>query len=328
MLPLKLCTKVGQRVSSCFLSATGRQARNVFNGHCCSWLPIQDQSYVLISKGVIGRQLHSGINRWLVPDANIQNLSHLPGDALERVPPLSCLETQTIIRHGSTSGMSGSKTPVLGDVFSDENKERVMSCLSSKRTLRRFYTKDVKQRGAVLVPLCSVNREPCILFTLRTRTLKDHSGEVSFPGGKMDQSDGDVTYTALRELEEELGVSADSVEVWGNLSPVGREKITVVPVVGYLGEIDIHSLKYNPDEVSEVFVMTLSHLCSPASQAYTTFEPHSYSGQPTATLPVFVGGEHRVWGLTAYILDVALQAIVPEHYRSLVSQVKKEQAIS
>ncbi|XP_041480467.1 nucleoside diphosphate-linked moiety X motif 8-like isoform X2 [Lytechinus variegatus] len=231
-------------------------------------------------------------------------------------------------RLGSTSGMSGARIPSLGDVFSEENKERVMSSLSSKRTLRRFYTKDVKQRGAVVVPLCSVNREPCILFTLRTRTLKDHSGEVSFPGGKMDPTDGDVCHTALRELQEELGVDPSMVEVWGNLSPVGRERITVVPVIGYLGEIDVKSLKYNPDEVSSVFVMTLSHLCSPASQAYTVYEPHQYSGQPMAALPVFLGGEHRVWGLTAYILDLALQAIVPDHYRSLISQVKKEQATS
>nr|XP_054768547.1 mitochondrial coenzyme A diphosphatase NUDT8-like [Lytechinus pictus] len=231
-------------------------------------------------------------------------------------------------RLGSTSGMSGARIPSLGDVFSEENKERVMSSLSSKRTLRRFYTKDVKQRGAVVVPLCSVNREPCILFTLRTRTLKDHSGEVSFPGGKMDPTDGDVCHTALRELQEELGVDPSMVEVWGNLSPVGRERITVVPVIGYLGEIDVNSLKYNPDEVSSVFVMTLSHLCSPASQAYTVYEPHEYSGQPMAALPVFLGGEHRVWGLTAYILDLALQAIVPDHYQSLISQVKKEQATS
>ena len=78
-------------------------------------------------------------------------------------------------------------------------------------------------------------------------------------------------------------------------------------------------------QVAAVFVMTLSHLCSPASQAYTVYEPHEPSGTSVATLPVFVGGEHRVWGLTAHILDQALLAIVPDHYRSLVAQVKKEQ---
>ncbi|XP_072174987.1 nudix hydrolase 3-like [Diadema setosum] len=242
--------------------------------------------------------------------------------------------------HGMAMGMTGSKSLTLLDAFSAENRERVMTHLSSKRTLRRFYTKDVRQRGAVLVPLCSINREPAILFTLRTRTLREHSGEVSFPGGKMDPSDGNVCFTALREMQEELGVDPDTVEVWGHLSPVGREvmyfmscvlgvkTLTVVPVIGYLGEIDIETLKLNPEEVSSVFVMTLSHLCSRASQAYTTFEPHKPSGAPTAILPVFVGGEHRVWGLTAYILDIALQAIVPDHYSSLIAEVKKEQMAS
>lgn len=46
---------------------------------------------------------------------------------------------------------------------------------------------------------------------------------LSFPGGKMDPTDGDVCYTALRELQEELGISPETVEVWGNLAPVGRE---------------------------------------------------------------------------------------------------------
>lgn len=147
---------------------------------------LQRQSSIIFTRN---SPVSHAANRKILPDCH---LSHPPvhsvvqrlcgpsityGDVVELLKT-GVSDTQPA-RLGSTSGMSGAKTPSLGDAFSDENKERVMSSLSSKlRTLRRFYTKDVKQRGAVVVPLCSVNGEPCILFTLRTRTLKDHSGEV------------------------------------------------------------------------------------------------------------------------------------------------------
>jgi len=70
---------------------------------------------------------------------------------------------------------------------------------------------------AVLVRLAP---EPTATLALRASTLRDHAGEVGFPGGKRDPSDPDLVYTALRELEEEVAIGAAEVEVLGALSPV------------------------------------------------------------------------------------------------------------
>ncbi|KAH6915848.1 hypothetical protein BKA70DRAFT_1092938 [Coprinopsis sp. MPI-PUGE-AT-0042] len=73
--------------------------------------------------------------------------------------------------------------------------------------------------AAVLIPLCNVDNEPSIIFELRSRTLRSHSGEVSFPGGRVDDSDPSYEYTALRETHEELGIDPRRVESLGTFGP-------------------------------------------------------------------------------------------------------------
>jgi len=72
----------------------------------------------------------------------------------------------------------------------------------------------VTQKAAVLVPLVDISDTPHLLFTRRSLSLSSHSGQVSFPGGKQDPDDVDLVSTALRETEEELGISSSDVDVW------------------------------------------------------------------------------------------------------------------
>ncbi len=91
--------------------------------------------------------------------------------------------------------------------------------------------------AAVVVPI-QLQPEPAVILVLRGSHLKDHGGEVGFPGGKPDPGDADLAATALRELEEEVGVSASDVELLGELLPVPviTGRYLIHPFVGALRE--------------------------------------------------------------------------------------------
>ncbi|HEX6780550.1 MAG TPA: NUDIX domain-containing protein, partial [Solirubrobacterales bacterium] len=75
-------------------------------------------------------------------------------------------------------------------------------------------------QAAVLLPLYDWPEDPGLIFTERRADLRRHAGEVSFPGGRQDDGDGDLTATALREAEEEIGLAAGEVEVAGALPSI------------------------------------------------------------------------------------------------------------
>ncbi|ELV09498.1 T-box transcription factor TBX10, partial [Tupaia chinensis] len=155
---------------------------------------------------------------------------------------------------------------------------------------------------------------PALLYTLRSSRLAGrHKGDVSFPGGKCDPTDQDVVHTALRETWEELGLAVPEEHVWGILRPVhDQQKATVVPVLASVGPLDPQSLRPNPKEVDEVFTLPLTHLLQTQNQGYTHF---CQGGHFRYTLPVFLNGPHRVWGLTAVITELTLQLLAPGTYR-------------
>ncbi|XP_063083705.1 mitochondrial coenzyme A diphosphatase NUDT8 isoform X3 [Cavia porcellus] len=119
-----------------------------------------------------------------------------------------------------------------------------------RETTARFRARPAA--AAVLVPLCLVRGVPALLYTLRSSRLAGrHKGDVSFPGGKCDPADQDVVHTALRETQEELGLAVPKEHVWGVMRPVyDRAKASVVPVLASVGQLDLQSLKPNPEEVN------------------------------------------------------------------------------
>ncbi|XP_004618622.2 mitochondrial coenzyme A diphosphatase NUDT8 isoform X1 [Sorex araneus] len=199
---------------------------------------------------------------------------------------------------------------MLPDCLSADSEQRCRRLLAEATARLRCRP----AAAAVLVPLCSVSGVPALLYTLRSSRLSGkHRGDVSFPGGKCDPTDQDVIETALRETREELGLVVPEEHVWGTLRPVhDPQKAAVVPVLAGVGPLDLQSLKPNPDEVDEVFALPLTHLLQAENQGYTHF---CKGGRFSYTLPVFLHGPHRVWGLTAVITEFTLQLLAPDAYR-------------
>jgi len=163
-------------------------------------------------------------------------------------------------------------------------------------------------RSAVMVGLCTEaggDDALCVLLTLRAKNMRTHRSEVAFPGGREDEVDqGDPVTTALRELGEECGISSAAVEVLGishDLPLPGKLRVT--PVVGWLGPIDAGRLTLAQDEVQQAFLAPLSTLRDPASKRW-----QKVTGSKLK-MPVYSGCEHKVWGLTAYILHQLLDEI-------------------
>ena len=151
--------------------------------------------------------------------------------------------------------------------------------------------------AAVLVPIVRREDAPTVLFTRRTDHLKSHSGQISFPGGRMEARDATPEATALRETEEEIGLAARDVELLGRLeiSDTGTG-YRVIPVVGMIRP----PLSLVPDahEVAEIFEVPLAFLVDPANRR---FETRIRDNVPRRFHAIPYRG-YYIWGLTARIL--------------------------
>lgn len=151
------------------------------------------------------------------------------------------------------------------------------------------------RRAAVLVPIVLTPEGARIVYTLRTGDLRDHAGQVSFPGGSPEPQDGSLLATALREAEEEVDLEPDLVEVIGALEEmyIPPSGFLVRPFVGLLGEEA--ELALEPEEVESIFSVSLDELMSPQAFKKVVWERE---GRPYE-VPVFAVGGHEIWGATA-----------------------------
>lgn len=118
--------------------------------------------------------------------------------------------------------------------------------------------------AAVLVPIINRPTGLTILLTQRTAHLRDHAGQVSFPGGRCEPEDDGPVATALREAREEVGLAAEQIEVLGRLPEyLTSTGFVVTPVVG-LVEPPLN-LKLDDFEVAEVFEPPLAFLLDPSN---------------------------------------------------------------
>ena len=118
--------------------------------------------------------------------------------------------------------------------------------------------------AAVLLPIVARPDELTVLFTRRTAHLRAHSGQISFPGGRIEESDASEQAAALRETHEEIGIAASSIEVIGRLADYHtRTGFRVTPVVGFVsGDF---GLELDRTELGEAFEVPLSFVLDRAN---------------------------------------------------------------
>mmetsp|Transcript_40029 Transcript_40029/g.51583 ORF Transcript_40029/g.51583 Transcript_40029/m.51583 type:complete len:294 (+) Transcript_40029:31-912(+) len=197
------------------------------------------------------------------------------------------------------------------DHFSEDVIQHVKAKISSSEVFDTVKivenSKWLKKNGreaAVLIPLCNRESQASILFTVRTNRVSTHKGQVSFPGGHIE--DGETPeQAAVRETEEEIE-GLGPIQILGACSSVPAITGTMVtPVLAFI-ENDVKDLSHlvpNEGEVAEIFTLSLSQLTDPS---HREIDDLGLRGE----IPAFTGGPVRIWGLTAFILDSVMEKIL------------------
>jgi 8-oxo-dGTP pyrophosphatase MutT (NUDIX family) len=166
---------------------------------------------------------------------------------------------------------------------------------------------DVRGRtdAAVLVPLYVQDGRLHAVFTKRREDLRRHGGEISFPGGRYEQGEADLTATALREAQEEIGLPAEAVEIVGALQPTATIA-TGYAVYPFVGMIDAgRTWTLSAREVAEVLELSLAELLRGYGRRRLVRR-----GLPIRT-DTYVLGDNLIWGATARILADLFDRIAP-----------------
>jgi 8-oxo-dGTP pyrophosphatase MutT (NUDIX family) len=180
--------------------------------------------------------------------------------------------------------------PISGDPGND----RMLQIIAQERPIRP---------AAVLIPIVD-HAEPTVLLTQRAAHLNDHAGQISFPGGKIDATDASPLDAALREAEEEIGLSHEFIDPIGYLDLYATGfGFRILPTLARIKPG--FKLRINETEVDDAFEVPLAFLMNPANhqlhaKEFRGMERHYYA-MPFA--------ERYIWGATAGILRVLYERI-------------------
>jgi 8-oxo-dGTP pyrophosphatase MutT (NUDIX family) len=180
--------------------------------------------------------------------------------------------------------------------FQTLTRERIRASL--RRTPPELSASNPALRPAAVVLPILERAEPYALFTRRTEDLPSHAGQICFPGGRYHPDDESLIRTALREMEEEIGLPPDRVEVAGFLDSHTNLNtgFTILPVVGFV-PADFE-LVINPREVAEVFEAPLAYILDPQNQVLKSVE----RGGVVREFHAIEYAGHTIWGATAAMI--------------------------
>jgi 8-oxo-dGTP pyrophosphatase MutT (NUDIX family) len=178
--------------------------------------------------------------------------------------------------------------------------------------IRSIYERHDKRRielgtqtpASVLVPFFEKAGQVHILLAKRTETVRFHKGQISFPGGALDAGDKDLSYAALRETEEEIGIPKKDIKIIAELDDMFTPtNFRVTPFAGVIPYP--YDAKLNPHETAQIIEIPLSHFLDQRHHRLgyrrfmnKTYEVHYYDFE-----------EHTVWGVTGFILFELIEKI-------------------
>lgn len=161
--------------------------------------------------------------------------------------------------------------------------------------------------AAVLVPLVARPDGLTVLLTQRTAHLANHAGQISFPGGRMEETDADAVAAALRETEEEIGLSRDHVEILGRLDDyVTVTHFRVEPIVGLVQPP--FELALDAFEVAEVFEVPLAFILDPVNHQRHFRVLSEEVKRYFYAMPY---QDRYIWGATAAMLRNLYEVLAP-----------------
>lgn len=170
--------------------------------------------------------------------------------------------------------------------------------------LEDLIRKVAQREAAVLIGILEGKSGPSVLLTERTAKLRSHSGQIAFPGGRVDESDRTYAETALRECEEEVGIGGEHLEVVGEM-PVyfTGSGYRIHPVLAVIS--DGYSLRANEDEVASIFDVPLSFLMDDANHKKSS---RQWQGKQRYFYEMPYEDRY-IWGVTAGILRVMFERL-------------------
>jgi len=191
----------------------------------------------------------------------------------------------------------------------DFNLDRLRSVLLPMPLCTEFVLEDgvgdePLTPASVLFPIVLRESGPSVLLTQRTDHLKDHPGQISFPGGRVEPEDSSPAHTALREAEEEIGLSSAHIEVLGYLPEYRTVTgFCVTPVVAIV--TPPFELRPDPGEVAEIFEVPLAFLMDSSNHQQHSLQ---YRGKLRHYFAMPYG-KYFIWGATAGIIAALSRAL-------------------
>lgn len=198
-------------------------------------------------------------------------------------------------------------------------RETIRKVLSERK--RRIVSTKRLTRAAVLVPLFQKGDRYHVLFTKRTNRVKHHKGEISFPGGVVDEGDEDVEATALREIFEEIGLPGENMEILGKLDDAVTisSAYLITPIVAEIAYP--YPFSINEDEIEELIEIPLE-----AFLEEDRWKEEIYTNGGKRILSYRF--EHEggiIWGATARIMWQFLDILFGNYPSVQKSATKKDQ---
>ncbi|KJY84895.1 DNA mismatch repair protein MutT [Vibrio galatheae] len=161
------------------------------------------------------------------------------------------------------------------------------------------------RKASVLVGFVERDNGIHVLFTRRAKHLKHHPGQVSFPGGKFEPSDIDLSHTAVRETYEEVGIEPSQIQIFGQMPElVTISRFTVTPFLAFISPD--YQTHIDKNEVDEVFEVPASVILDSAKLHSQQFQVNNFSHRVFG----LSYKSHFIWGMTAQIIEAMQKHIM------------------